>query len=131
MVILSARAYKNISIKTEFAETIEEFIEEHPRLGYRSIAAFLEDASRRRLEDLQASQIEVPPLQKINHDENGVKIKDNTLGRIADIYFKPSGIFCDLDKTDDCKHIDFALCLPSVQKIIRAHRKEGWKLPDV
>lgn len=70
-------------------------------------------------------------LKKINQDENGVKIKDNTLGRVADIYFKPSGILCDLDKTDDCRHIDFALSLPSVQKIIRARRKEGWKLPDV
>lgn len=45
--------YRGISIKTEFANDIEKFIKANPQLGYRSIASFLEDAARRRLETLQ------------------------------------------------------------------------------
>jgi phage terminase large subunit-like protein len=48
--------YKSISIKEEFAQDIENFVKENPRLGYRSIAQFLEDSARRRLEDLRSRQ---------------------------------------------------------------------------
>jgi hypothetical protein len=56
--------FKSISIKEEFAESIEEFIREHPTLGYRSIAQFLEDSGRRRLEQLK---LEVKPLPRFEH----------------------------------------------------------------
>lgn len=45
--------FRSISIKDEFADDIEKFIQRHPQLGYRSIASFLEDSARRRLEELR------------------------------------------------------------------------------
>ena len=51
---LSERAYKNISVKIELAEVIETFVKENPNYGYRSIAGFMEDSARRRLEELGA-----------------------------------------------------------------------------
>jgi len=62
---------------------------------------------------------------------NGVRITDRQLHRIADIRFKPEGIYCELDENDNCKHIEFALTVPEIKEIIRDKRKEGWKLPDV
>jgi len=53
------------------------------------------------------------------------------LRRIAQIYFKPEGIWCDLDGNAKCEHIDFALKQQDIQEIIRKKRKEGWRLPDV
>jgi hypothetical protein len=53
------------------------------------------------------------------------------LHRIADIRFKPEGIFCELDENENCKHIEFAFTVPEIKEIIRSKRKEGWKLPDV
>jgi len=127
---LTERHYKNISVKTELAETIEKFVRENPNYGYRSIAQFMEDAARKRLEELRA--LGVPPrFGSFNKGPDGVRITDNRLGKIADIYFKPKGVWCDLDKARTCEHIEYALTLPDVQEFIRRRRKEGWKLPDV
>lgn len=117
--------YRNVSIKTEFADEIEKFINANPRHGYRSIAQFLEDAARRRLEDLAKQPFR---FEEINHDENGVKIFDRQQHRIAEIFFKPKGIWCDLCEKSSCNHIEFALSNPDIQEIIKKKRKEGWKL---
>ena len=62
---------------------------------------------------------------------DGARITDRKIGMIAEIYFKPEGIFCDLDKNNNCEHIDFALTVPAIQEIIKKRLKEGWKLPDI
>jgi hypothetical protein len=122
--------FKSISIKEEFAESIEEFIRQHPSLGYRSIAQFLEDSSRRRLEELKSQVKAVPRFLKINGDEQGVKIYDNELkgNKQVDVYFTPNGIRCGYHQLSDCEHIRFALSLPEVRNMVRKRQKEGWKL---
>ena len=73
--------FKSFSIKKEFAEKLEAFIKSHPELGYRSVAQFLEDSSRRRYEEL-ISQIREPPrFEQINIDENGTKILTEKSGK--------------------------------------------------
>jgi hypothetical protein len=44
------------------------------------------------------------------------------------IGFKPEGIYCELDESESCGHIEFALTVPEIKEIIRNKRKEGWKL---
>jgi len=44
--------YRKISIKKELADAVEKLIEANREYGYRSIAAFLEDATRRRIEEI-------------------------------------------------------------------------------
>jgi hypothetical protein len=44
--------YRKISIKKELADVIEKFVKAKSGYGYRSIAAFLEDAARRRMEEI-------------------------------------------------------------------------------
>jgi hypothetical protein len=123
--------YKAISIKEEFAQSVEDFVKAHPELKYRSIAQFLEDASRRRLEDLKIQVKSLPRFEQINSDENGVKILDRELREIVQIFIKPQGIRCGFHQIDRCEHIDFALTQRDVREIIKRHKKEGWKLPDV
>jgi hypothetical protein len=120
--------FKSISIKEEFAEAIEKFVKDHPELGYRSIAQFLEDSSRRRLEELKAQIKPLPRFEQVNSDENGVKILDRDLHKVVDVYFKPSGIRCSIDETNDCEHVHFALQQSEVKRLIIAKRKEGWKI---
>jgi len=122
--------YRTISVKTELADFIEKFVEKNPQYGYRSIAQFMEDAARKRLENLDVLGT-LPRFEHFNKGPNGVRITDRKLHMIADIYFKPDGIFCELDQRDYCEHIDFALTVPEIQDIIRERRKDGWKLPDV
>jgi len=123
--------YRTVSMKTEFIDYLEEFIKTNTQYGYRSLAQFLEDASRRRLEELKAAEKELPRMEQINCDENGCKILDRKLHRVADIALKPSGIDCSIDRTDSCDHVKFALAQRDIRGIIAKKRKEGWKLPDV
>jgi len=44
--------YRKISIKKELADVIERFVKANSGYGYRSIAAFLEDSARRRMEEI-------------------------------------------------------------------------------
>ena len=124
------RVYLNQYASEKLVEAIENFMKENPKYGYRSIAQFMEDAARKRLEELNALGT-MPRFEHFNRGPDGVKIFDRRLRRIADVYFKPDGIFCDLDQKDDCEHITFALTVPEIQEVIRQRRKEGWKLPEV
>ena len=124
--------FKSVSIKEEFAESIEAFVKEHPELGYRSIAQFLEDSSRRRLEQLKAEIKQLPRFEQVNIDENGAKILDRELHKVVDVHFKPNGIKCSFHQSNDCEHVQFALKQPEVRKTLAQKRKEGWKIetPD-
>ena len=119
--------HNTIRLPEDLTDEMDKLIGRH---GFRSRAEVAKDAIRNFLEKYQKEE-ELPRLEHFNIGENGVRITDRKVRLIADIYFKPQGIFCDLDKTDDCEHIDFALGIPKVQEIIRKHRKEGWKLPEV
>jgi hypothetical protein len=62
---------------------------------------------------------------------NGVRITNRQLHRIADIRFKPEGVYCELDESENCGHVEFALTVPEIKEIIHNSRKEDWKLPDI
>lgn len=71
-------------------------------------------------------------MEHFNLDEHGVKILDSSLtskhsprGRIVDVRFKPNKAWCEYDESDSCRHVQFALSLPMVQKILE---KKGWKI---
>jgi len=114
--------YRSISVKTELADFIEQYIKKNPQYGYRSISQFMEDAARQRLEDLKA--LTTPQLEHYNLNEKGVLILDRSLDRIIQVYFKPDRVLCEYDETNDCRHVQFALELPEVQELLR---KRGWK----
>jgi Arc/MetJ-type ribon-helix-helix transcriptional regulator len=125
--------FRGVSLKNGLVDEVEKFVKEHHE--YKNTADFIHEAVRVRMEELRREPANKKPLPRFEHfnmGANGVRITDRKIGLIADIYFKPQGIFCDLDKTDTCEHIDFALTVPEIRDIIRKHKKEGWeKLPDV
>ena len=84
-----------------------------------------------KCEELALASETMPRFEKINSDENGVKILDRTIGDVVQVYIKPNGIMCSYDKTNDCDHVHFALSFPQVQELIKKHRRDGWKLPYV
>ncbi len=129
---MPGKEYTGVSMKNEIAENVENFIKAHPMLGYRTITQFVEDATRRRLEELQAEIKEPPRFEQVNSDEEGVKILDRKIHEVVQIYIKPSGIKCSFHQTDDCEHIQYALTIKEVADNIRKKKKQGWKnLPDI
>jgi Arc/MetJ-type ribon-helix-helix transcriptional regulator len=123
--------FRGVSLKNGLVDEVEKFVKEHHE--YKNTADFIHEAVRVRIEELrkEESNKKTTRFEHFNMGANGVRITDRKIKLIADIYFKPQGIFCDLDKTDDCEHIDFALTVPEIREIIRQHKKEGWKLPDL
>ena len=71
-------------------------------------------------------------MEHFNLDAHGVKVLDHSLissnnprGRIVDVHFTPTKVWCEYDQSENCRHVQFALLLPMVQKILE---KKGWKI---
>ena len=45
--------FKGVAIKTDLHEDIHKFIEEHPEAGYKSVADFVQEATRLRIQKLR------------------------------------------------------------------------------
>lgn len=119
--------FRGVSLKRGLVGEVEKVVAENKE--YKNISDFIHEAVRLRLQEVRKNN--PPRFEHFNINDNGVRITDRKIGMIAEIYFKPQGIFCDLDKSNSCEHIDFALQVPEIQEIIRRRIKEGWKLPDI
>jgi hypothetical protein len=125
--------YRGVSLQRELINLIEEYIKTHPEMGYKSLADFVTDAVREKCSELKilVTMSELPQLEHFNISENGVRILDRSLGngvskgRIIDVYFKPDKVLCEYCGTDKCKHIEFALNIPKVRKILI---EKGWPI---
>jgi hypothetical protein len=125
--------YRGITLQRELVNKIEEYIKVHPEMGYKSLADFITDAVREKCSELKilVAMSELPQLEHFNISENGVRILDRSLGngvskgRIIDVYFKPNKVLCEYCGSDNCKHVEFALSIPKVRKILI---EKGWPI---
>lgn len=124
--------YRGISLQRDLVDMIENFIKVHSEMGYKSLADFATDAIREKCEKLGVfnPQMIGPPLEHFNISERGVRVLDRTLGngtargRIIDVYFTPETVLCEYCDSSSCRHVQFALNIPAVQKIVQ---EKGWK----
>jgi len=125
--------FRGTSLKADLMTSIERFITDNPDAGYKSVSDFVQEAVRIRMQEIRKLPPLLPRFEHFNLSDNGVRILDRTLKpkRIADIYFRPEGIWCDLCKAHSCEHIDFALNEPEIKQLTEKKRREGWKLPEV
>jgi hypothetical protein len=123
--------YSGVSLKKEVADTVNKFINDHPTIGYRSTAQFIEDAVRQHLTQLKLRYPDPPRFEKINADKNGTKIHDRQLREVVQICITPNGIFCEYCETENCEHVAFALTCDDIIETIWDKKEEGWKVPDV
>jgi hypothetical protein len=124
--------YRGISLQRDLVDMIENYIKVHSEMGYKSLADFATDAIREKCEKLGVfnPQMIGPPLEHFNISERGVRVLDRTLGngtargRIIDVYFTPETVLCEYCDSSSCRHVQFALNIPAVQKIVQ---EKGWK----
>ena len=124
--------YRGISLQRDLVDMIENYIKVHLEMGYKSLADFATDAIREKCEKLGVfnPQMIGPPLEHFNISERGVRVLDRTLGngtargRIIDVYFTPETVLCEYCDSSSCRHVQFALNIPAVQKIVQ---EKGWK----
>ena len=55
-----------------------------------------------------------PFLSKIGIEGNRITIRDDKTKKYADVYLKDHSLFCELDNSDSCIHVRFALALPEL-----------------
>ena len=66
-----------------------------------------------------------PRFEHINTYEDRITIKDNVLNKNVNVYLREGGlVHCDVCGLNDCQHIDYALSIPQVIRILNAR---GWK----
>lgn len=127
---MSEGEYTKINLNKDLADLLRRFIEDYPEYGYRTLGQFVEDAVRRRMEELHVFEL-TPRFNHFNIDGNGVKVGDKKLGlKAIQIYFKPDGVLCEYCGTSQCEHVKYVLTIPEVKEIIQKRRAEGWKLPE-
>jgi len=125
----SKRDYTTVSIPMNLIQRIDDAVKSD-RFGYQNRSDLILEAIRTRLRELGMLEEKAPEptLEHFNLNENGVLVLDRSLepphGKVVTVYFKQGTIFCGEDETDSCKHVDFALQIPDVQKTLR---KKGWK----
>jgi len=120
--------YGFVKLPKDLIAEVDAYVGKH---GYRSRTEIIKEAIRRLMATYPRDV--KPVLEHYNLDQHGVRVLDRSLnppnGLIVDVYFKPDAnnrvlTFCEHDQTERCRHVEFALDLPEVQKIF--HEK-GWK----
>ena len=119
-----------VKIPKELTDEMDKLI---GALGFRSRGEIAKEAIRQLLNHYKESLAlpELPKLEHFNISENGVRILDRSLangvskGRIIDVYFKPDNAWCEYCQSTDCRHVEFALNIPKVRKILI---KKGWEI---
>jgi hypothetical protein len=122
--------YRGISLQRELVDKIEEYINNHPETGYKSLADFITDAVRKRCEELKIlvpTSLELPVLEHFNVNQDHVTIIDRRRRMFADVYFRNNHVYCELCGEENCEHVDYALNLPKVQKTLR---EKGWIIEE-
>ena len=123
--------YRGVSLSRELVDRIEEFINNHPERGYKSLADFVTEAVRKRCEELNILvpiSPEQPELEHFNVYEDHVTVIDHKNRRIANVFFRNKTVFCDVCEEKNCEHVKYALKLPRVWKALE---KKGLKVtPD-
>lgn len=124
------RDYTTVSIPISLTNRIEKYVEREDAI-YKSKVDFTLSAVRKLLDEYGMLEPK-PILEHFNLDEDGIRIVDHSLvtrnspnGRIIDVYFKQEKVWCDHCKSQECRHVKFALEIPKVKEILK---NKGWEI---
>lgn len=112
--------YTKLSVKKELMDKVQKFIHDYPEHGYRSLAQFVEDAVRRRAEELRLFEI-TPRFGHFNIYEDRVVILDRKIGPrdLVTLRVKPVGergfkLYCERCGSTNCEHVLYATRVPEI-----------------
>lgn len=58
-----------------------------------------------------------PFLENIGITDNRITIRDSKKDKLTDIFFKEGHPYCNLDESETCEHVQFAMALPELAKL--------------
>ena len=92
-------------------------------LERKSFSRYVNDIIVERIEADENLALQAPLLQKVGMQDNSIMIKDNKLGRIAEVQVRGKDIFCMLDEKKDCVHVGYACAIPEVYRIMSERKR--------
>lgn len=115
--------WETLKIQRDMSDEIDSFLatEEAKKQGFHSKREFVSHALRTILKDFQTK-----PYIHLNTYEDKVRVQDNIRKRIAEIYFKKIGGFCELCESTKCNHIEWIWNQTDLSKLLKDH---GLKSP--
>ena len=121
-------SYVKPSLKKELLDMIQKFILDYPEYGYRSLSQFVEDAVRRRADELKVFEL-TPRFSDFNVLNDHATIEDKKLGRMVDVYVRRVGervfeLRCGYCNSTKCEHVRFTASAPEIMEPLK---KRGWK----
>ena len=120
MVSKSEKVTIRINLDGELAQKFKTL---QGKLGINSNAEVVRNLITTTYEKYGLSPL-TPKFIHINTYVDRHDIYDLEKKKLISIYFKDDGTtWCDIDETQSCQHIDFALESPDVQKALKGH---GW-----
>lgn len=116
--------HNTVRLPEDLTDEMDNLIGTH---GFRSRAEIAKQAIREFLEKYPKP---IPPrFAHYNISDFGCRITDTQSPIMAEIYFKPEGVWCDLDKSNNCVHIAYAFTVPKIRRILLDLKKnKGWKI---
>jgi hypothetical protein len=89
----------------------------------KSFSRYVNDLIVEKVEEDENLARQAPFMQKVGLQDNSIMIKDNKIGRIAEVQVRGKDLVCMLDDRRDCVHVGFAYAIPDVYRVISEKRR--------
>jgi hypothetical protein len=89
----------------------------------KSFSRYVNDLIMEKVEEDENLARQAPFMQKVGLQDNSIMIKDNKIGRIAEVQIRGKDLVCMLDDKRDCVHVGFAYAIPDVYRVISERRR--------
>ena len=88
----------------------------------KSFSRYVNDLIVDRIEADENLSFMAPFMQKAFLQGNSIMIKDNKIGRIAEVQVHGKELVCLYCKKNDCVHVGFAYAIPEVYRVMKLQR---------
>lgn len=89
----------------------------------KSFSKYVNDLIIETVEADESLSLSAPFMQKIGLQDNSIMIKDNKIGRIAEVQVHGKDLICMLDERKDCVHVGYAYAIPEVYRLMSERRR--------
>ena len=89
----------------------------------KSFSKYVNDLIIETVEADESLSLSAPFMQKIGLQDYSIMIKDNKIGRIAEVQVHGKELICMLDERKDCVHVGYAYAIPEVYRLMSERKR--------
>jgi hypothetical protein len=89
----------------------------------KSFSKYVNDLIMEEVEADESLSMAAPFMEKVGLEGNSIMIKDNKIGRIAEVQVHGKELICMLDEKKDCVHVGYAYAIPEVYRLMSERKR--------